>query len=518
MAKKHERTSPKRPHAAIAAQRKSNPLLYIGSVIVLVLITVSFIGAPAIGRFAGVGSSTVFGFYDGVEIVHKPGNYFHSQILQISDQRRGLNRADSDGSELYTIIRQAFQRATFRVAVLDRAAGSDLTVSDNLIDSELIRTGPYVIGGVFSEDRYNATPASQKRTNRKLVAEQLVERQYFRDLAEVNTSSKAGAFFQAMGTTERSFMVAAFSFDQLPEARLIELGQERADLFRRIKLSRIRVRAGSGESADVLQRLRDGSASFEELARLYSLDDVATGGDVGWKYYYDLERDFEDATLAEAVFALSTGETTGVLSSRFGEVIYRADTEMIEPDFGDAEVWAAVQDYLSRYERGFVQDFHVAEAERFRQQALADGFAAAAAALGVETVESEFFPINFRNLLLTQPVRALDLDSDLLRTAPYHEEFFARGFSLGPGEISGPIALDTGILVLQLREERTIDETTQRDLESFHEYFVATAVPQDLQRNVFESELLVDNFQEAIGRFTQAQSTPVQGPPTQAIF
>ena len=517
MAKKREPTAPKRPHAAIAAQRKSNPLLYVGSVVVLVLITVSFIGAPAIGRFAGIGSSVVFGYYDGVEISHQPGNYFHSQILEIAEQRRGVSGEQQNAdTEFYTIIRQAFQRATFRVALLARANRSAVAVSHDRIDSELIRSGPYVIGGVFSEERYNDTPASQKRSNRNLIQDRLLERQYLRDLAELHASANDAAFFQEMGARERRFSVASFSFDQLPEARLIEFGLERTDLFRRIKLSRIRVGAGTGEAQEVLQRLRDGSASFEELARLYSLDDVATGGEVGWKYFYDLERDFEDAAPAEAVFALNAGETTEVLTSRFGEVIYRADAALVAPDFSEAEVQAAVQDYLSRYERGFVQDFYTGRAEQFRTLALADGFAAAAAALGVETVESDFFPINFQNLLLTQPVRAGD--DDALRTAPYYEEFFIGTFGLEVGEVSAPIALDNGILVLQLQEERTVKEVTLRDLEIYHEYFVATTAQQDLQRSVFESDLMVDNFQEAIGRFANAQSTPVQGPPTQAVF
>jgi len=515
MAKTRNRPSSARPHAAIAAQRSKNPLLYVGSLIVLVIITVTFIGTPAVGRFAGGGSGTVFGTYDGIDIEYRRGNYFDRQILSISQQRRAVAGQDAAG-EARAVVREAYRRAAFRVAVLGEAARASLAVSDERIDSELIRSGPYVIRGVFSEEQYNATPASQKKINRRLVAEQLLERQYFSDLGALNTSSQAAAFFRQMATVERRFAVASFRFNELPEEELGKYGNDNAALFRRIKLSRILLRGGGGEAEDVLGRLRDRSATFEELARLYSADDLATGGEVGWKYFYDLERDFESAAPVEAVFALAAGEHTEVLTSRFGEVIYRADAAAVAPDFAAPEVLAAVQDYLGRYQRGVIEDYYAAQAAQFQQQAQSEGFAPAAAAVGVEVVESDFFPVNFQNLILVSTVRAGD--SGVLRTAPYYEEFFRRAFSLEAGQTSDPVVLDDQILVLELLEERTADEAVLEQVDSYLGYFVASALDQDMRAQVYDSDRLVDNFDEAYARFLRALATPIQGPPTQAAF
>ena len=175
MAKTRNRTQSKRPHAAIAAQRSNHPLLYVGSLVVLVIITVTFIGTPAIGRFGGAGAGTVFGTYNGIAIEHRRGNYFDSQILQISQQRRSSGFRQDTETEARAVVRQAFQRAAYRVAVLAETGTAPLAVSTERIDGELIRSGPYVIGGVFSEERYNATPASQRKVNRRLVEEQLLE-------------------------------------------------------------------------------------------------------------------------------------------------------------------------------------------------------------------------------------------------------------------------------------------------------------------------------------------------------
>ena len=516
MAKTRSNTRSKRPHAAIAAQRSNHPLLYVGSLIVLVIIAVTFIGTPAVGGFGGAGAATVFGTYDGIDIEHRRGNYFDNQILQISQQRRASGFNQDTATEARAVVRQAFQRATYRVAVLAETSRSGVAVSDERVDGELIRSGPYVVGGVFSEERYNATPTTQRKFNRQLVEEQLLEQQYFSDLGALHTSSQATAFFREMAATERRFAVAAFSFAELPEEELRRYGNGAAAQFRRIKLSRILLRGDDNEAADVLRRLDDGSATFEELARLFSADDIATGGSVGWRYFYDLERDFESTEPVEAIFALGAGEHTEVLGSRFGDVIYRADAEMVAPDFDDAEVLAAVQDYLQRYERGVIEDFYTERAAAFQQRAQADGFAEAATELDVATFDSDFFPINFRNFIAVSRVTAPD--SDALQTAPFYEEFFERAFSLDAGQVSAPIVLDDRILVLQLLEERAAESVTLDRVEAYRDYFTASALDQEMRTQVFDSDRLVDNFDEGFVNFLRVLNTPAQGPPTQAAF
>ena len=521
MAKTRNRNPSKRPHAAIAAQRSNHPLLYVGSLVVLVIITVTFIGTPAIGRFAGAGAGTVFGTYDDIAIEHRRGNYFDSQILQISQQRRNSGFRQDSETEARTVVRQAFRRAAYRVAVLAEASSAALAVSEERIDGELIRSGPYVVGGVFSEERYNATPATQRKVNRRLVEEQLLERQYFSDLTSVHTSSQAVGFFRDMAAVERRFRVAAFSFAALPQAEMRQFGDDNAAQFRRIKLSRILVRDGD-DAEDVLRRLQDGSSTFEQLARLFSADDVAAGGEVGWRYFYDLERDFDSAEAAEAVFALAPGEHTEVLTSRFGEVIYRADAALVAPDFESEEALAAVQDYLQRYERGFVEDYYTARAADFQQSAQAAGFADAAEALGVATFESGFFPINYQNLIAVSSVRADDSGgpsaNESLQSAPFHEDFFKRAFTLAAGAVSEPIVLGDRVLVLEMLEERRAEQATLDRAGSYYPFFVTGALDRAMNAQVFNSDRLIDNFEQGYLNFLRALNTPVQGPPTQAAF
>ena len=515
MAKTRDRTSTKRPHAAIAAQRSNHPLLYVGSLIVLIIITVTFIGTPAIGGFGGAGSGTAFGTYDGIEIEHRRGNYFDSQILQISRQRRSSGFRQDTDTEARAVVRQAFQRAAYRVAVLAETTSAPLAISEERIDGELIRSGPYVIGGVFSEERYDDTPAPQRKVNRRLVEEQLIERQYFSDLTAVHTSTQAIAFFRGMAAVERRFRGAAFSFAELPQTELQQFGADNAAQFRRIKLSRILLRDGD-QAEDVLRRLQDGAATFEELARLFSVDDIASGGVVGWRYSYDLERDFDSSAAVDAIFALAAGDHTEVLSSRFGDVIYRADADVAAPDFATEEVLAAVQDYLQRYERGFIEDYYTARAAGFQQSAQAAGFTTAAEALGLTTFESDFFPINFQNLIAVSRVRAAD--SDALQAAPFHEQFFERAFALAPGAVSAPIVLDDRILVLELLEQRPAQEATLDRVESYYPFFVTGALDRAMNAQVFNSDRLVDTFEQGYLNFLRALNTPTQGPPTQAAF
>jgi hypothetical protein len=59
-----------------------NKMLYWGSVAVLVLIVIAFIGAPMVSRMVPARRMYVFGSYDGQEIAAVNGNYFYTQYRQ----------------------------------------------------------------------------------------------------------------------------------------------------------------------------------------------------------------------------------------------------------------------------------------------------------------------------------------------------------------------------------------------------------------------------------------------------
>jgi hypothetical protein len=64
-----------------------NRWLYIGSVVILVLVVVTFVGAPVVSSAAGSGR-LVFGRYGREDIVYQPGNFFARQYEAIAQSLR----------------------------------------------------------------------------------------------------------------------------------------------------------------------------------------------------------------------------------------------------------------------------------------------------------------------------------------------------------------------------------------------------------------------------------------------
>ena len=62
----------------IAKKFRQSPALYIGSVVILVLVIVTFLGGDLLsgGRFGSAGDNWVFGYYDKIPITLVPGNNF----------------------------------------------------------------------------------------------------------------------------------------------------------------------------------------------------------------------------------------------------------------------------------------------------------------------------------------------------------------------------------------------------------------------------------------------------------
>ena len=502
----------------IVNRKKRNPLLYFGSILVLVIIAVTFIGAPTLGQFAGISASTIFGYYDGHKIEHYVGNYFHRQILTINQNYRQNSGTQEAQNKFYAILQEAFQRTAFHVAILSYLKNPKMSVSSEQVDAILSTEGPYIVENEFSEQLWESTPISQRKSNREYVKEELLEKQFLKDLQEIPLSNEEINFFQTINKTERKFRIAIFQYSELPNDELSDFGQENAFLFQRMKFSRI-LFSSSESNADAeraLEHLKNGTKSFEELSRLYLSTDIDSGGNIGWKYFYDVERDFENTGSAEKIFSLTPSEHSEILMSRFGPVIYRSDSELIIPQFSDQEILNEVKNYLNRYNRGFIEDYYNEQAKNFKNVATTEGFNNAAVMLGTSTTETNFFPINFQNIISVQRMTAVD--SNILQTAPYFQDFFKQAFKLKPNQISEPVYLDEAILLLELMDERLIKDSKKVELENFHNYFVDYTILKDLETNVFESDLFINNFIEAIEKIQLAPQGSNTGPPKQAAF
>lgn len=490
---------------AIEKRHESHPLLYGFSVVVLVVIVVTFVlagpGGPLTRGGYGPGGSVVFGTYDGRDVAYYPGGYFAQQIDRINSQLRRNSTQNAEGM-IQAVWYQAFQQTAMHVALLAMGERSGLQVSDDAIDKALVAYPGYLDeNGKFSEERYNKASGQEKAATRKLYRENLLSSQIATDiLTGVKTGSKESAFIVSMVKPERSFQFVSFLFTSFPQEEVRKYGEANASRFRKIKVSRILIKTGEAEASQIRLKITQKTSTFEELAKTYSKDAYADkGGDMGWRYAYDLQADFENKDTANQIFALKSGELSDVLKSTFGWMIYRCDAEPLNADFSSPSVLDDVKAYLTKYEKGKIEDYFNTQASRLSKRSGEIGFEKAAAEAGLKVTRTEFFPVNLQNVFSFAPLKAIP-DTATPSNAVYSEDFFSKGFSLGKDQASGPIVLDDQVLVLTLLAERQMPDTTVNLLGGWIDYIAGQSAQVDLSTALMAPGKLKDNFEEVFAQ------------------
>ncbi len=471
-------------------------LTYIGTVVLLVLIVVAFVGAPALTGVAS-GSRPVFGSYAGREILYEPGNYLAREFDSIARQ---VQASGQEVSEFLVrqIWREAFNRTVLHYATLHEAEQAGVAVSERAVDRAVAQWPEFQVDGRFSARAFENTSSQQRFALRQYLRGGLVG-SIVRDDMLVEPSQAEQSFIVDMAGPERRFRFVQFSSADFPVARVVQYGEANRERFASAELSVITVTSRRADADAIRQQAIDRVASFEDLARNQSTDSFAAdGGSMGSVYFHELELDFETMAPVREIFALSEGAISPVYETQFGWVIYRMDRSPVDPDFTDSGLIADIRGYLNVFERGLVEDFLRDRANAFATAAREDGFGAAALSIDQSPQLTSWFPINFGNLPFFATVETAA--NPALASAANRADFFVDLFGLAPGDVSAPILARDYFFVLELDAERTVDENIAQYLSLVAPQIVEELQNAEIRRAVVDETLLVDTFALAFNR------------------
>jgi peptidyl-prolyl cis-trans isomerase D len=488
---------------AIEKRKTLHPFLYIFSIVVLVVIVVTFIGSPVAGRISG-GGNLVFGSYEGKDIAYYQGSYFAQERDRIAAQLRNSNTQDT-AATVQAVWYQAFINTAEHIAILAQTEKAGVNVSEEALDRSLATYAGYLDeNGNPSEEKYNKTPPADRVNTRRNTREGMLANIFVSDIMYgVKSGTKESEFVKNMARAERSFSFVSFPYSAFPQDEVRKYGEANASRFVKIKASRILVKSSASQAAEIRKKIQEKSGTFEELAKAYSKDGYAEkGGDMGWRYAYDLEADFDAKEAAQKVLGLKAGELSDVLSGSFGWMIYRCDAEAVSADFTSASVLEDVKSYLTKYEKGKIEDYYSGRAGQLTRRSTEIGFDAAVREAGLKAIPTEFFPVNLGSVFSFAPVQAKP-DTATPSSAVYSEDFFFRGFSLGKDQVSPPIVLDDQLLVLKLIGEQQLPDTTVSLLDSWISYIASQSVQTDLGAVLMTPGKLKDNFMETFTKYVQ---------------
>lgn len=481
------------------AANARNRRLYIGSLIILIIVVVSFVGAPIISTLGG-GGQMVFGQYAGEEIRYQQGNFFARQYEAIAQSLRDSGQTADLDLQLRIAWREAFNRTVLHTAILDHAENTGMDVSSDRVD-ELIASDPrFQSNGRFDPAAYERIGSQERFSLRNFHRESAIFDQFITDVLTGTKSSAAEREFVAqMSGPERSFDVVRFPFSDFPEAQVRTFAEENPELFTELDLAVVTL-ATEEEAQQIREQALEPGNPIGNLARTYSRDLYADqDGEMGTIYAYELQQEMINPEDVESLTQLEPGEISDPIETTAGWAFYEALDTAEAADLAQDDTLEAVRSYLQNFEQGRIQDFVRSEAEEFVAGAQDGGFAAFAESEGREVRTTPFFPINYGDLQLFGQLESSQIPE--LSDAAFRETFFQTAFSLEEDAVSEPISLRRSVLVMQLREERPARESDIAFIDQYYDTLLRESRSDEIESAYVNDELLQDNFAQAFNRY-----------------
>jgi hypothetical protein len=485
----------------------NHPLTYAFTVVILVIIVVAFVFVPAGGAMDSGSGSIAFGSYKGKPIEYVPNNFFAQQIDQRSEDLRAEGSQTDDESgmaeRLHQIWREAFTITAFHTAVISIVKESGTGISEKRIDETLVNYPRYTENGEFSERRYNQVPSAERLVIRDSVRDEIFYYTYLQDMTGSRISKAETEFFKTLGSPERNLRFVSFGFDEYPESKIADYGRENAEKFSQAKLSVITVTSSRSDAEKIRQQAVSGMG-FAELAIAQSKDTFAkTGGDMGWRYFYELAGFGRSDDDIRSLFQLAAGDISSVIEGPAADgtvqsySIFRCDETVRIPDFTQADTIAAARRYMNAFERGLIQDYTLEQAAAFQTKASSSSFMSATLSSGKSVQETGFFPLNYGDSPFLKRVAQ---NNAALAAAAYRDTFFSTAFALKENEVSEPVILQDTVIVLQLLEEKKPDENELSFLDYYLSSVIARYQEESLQQFILNPTDFKDNFETAFHR------------------
>ncbi len=485
-----------------APKQHRSPFIVYGTIIILVIVVVTFIFVPSVGgsNSGANGQVLTFGSWDGKAITYTQGGYFAEQVQTIKNYYESQGYKDSgDQFFAYQVWRQAFEETVKHMAFLAFAKENGIMLTSKYLDLQMTKDPNFVVDGEFSRRKFRETNNAAKMSIRDTINETTLKSQFLANSVKAVPSSAEKAFIKAMASAERSMQYVAFPLGSYPDAERLAFAAKNAASFRRIKLSRITVTTTEKDAEDLRAKIVAGTLTFDAAAKDKSKDAyAATGGDMGWKYVWELKGDFEKTENIDGLLAVVKGEYSPVYKTVTGSwIFFRIDELLSDAALLDPSYLTSITDYMNRYEKGTIEDWVSLKAKTFADAASAD-FEKTATNQNLAVKKLESFPLNYGNAFNLGYFSLLgEMDTKNapeLAAGTSNDAFLQAVFSLQAGQVSKPLVLGENVVVVRISEISTADESKLSLIESYYPAVLQESLKTEISKAVMKNTRLKDDF------------------------
>jgi hypothetical protein len=487
---------------------KTNPFIFIGTIIILIIVIVAFVLVPAIVPQAGLGNSDLtFGYYNKTPISYVPGNYFARMQENIAQYMQSSMDATNYQYIYYQVWRGAFDETVIHTGILEEMKRAGYTAPADLVDRRVAALPMFQENGRFSGALYRQMDSGARMSLWREMQDSIAEEHYKSDMNGLRVSSREVSFISAMASPERTFQMVFFPLSSYPDSEIIAYVNANPNNFRQIHLSSVTITSSEREARQVLTSVENGTLSFEDAAKNQSRDSYAEkGGDMGLKPAYELSTEIPDAAEREGVLALnSAGALSSLVKVPTGWAFYRCEAPPVPADTSDQTMISQIRYYMNDFERGRIEDWLIGEAEQFIELVKAGDFETAAAARTLELRNFGPLPLNYGGTDLFTTLSSFSVSE--LGYADSNENFWRTAFSTPLKTPSIPFVVGSNVLVIYPVEEKTAEESTVEAIESsYASYWTSYNAERSLRSYFLSNPKFDDKFMEAFMRIF----TPVQ--------
>ncbi|MDR3019428.1 MAG: SurA N-terminal domain-containing protein [Treponema sp.] len=503
MAQKDKKTSVKASEQStseLSRKFKQNPALFIGTVIVLVLIVISFVLVPAIVPESSRGAGDLnFGYYDKAPINWVPGNMF-SQYQQQAAQYYQSQGIDLNNFNVNAQIwRQAFEAAVVHAAVLQVAKRSNYTVPKRTVDRQVAGLPQFQENGRFSSALFNQMSETNRLALWEQVREELAKLMFYNDYYSLLIPSAEAGFIANMSSVMRNFEMVSFSVDAYPDSEYLAYAHDNIDLFSAIHLSKFSINSSEREARRILASIKDGSTTFEDAARSQSQDSYADrGGDIGSRYVYELDSEIPDSAVRASVLSLGRGELSDVVRIDNSWTFFRVEEELAPADLEDDFVIDRVRSYVRNFDRGRMEDWAIAQANAFIADVEDSSFETATRWQNLEKSSFGPLPINYGGVDLFTSLESFTVSGispQDVQNLSRNDYFWNVAFSTPLHTPSEPLVQGSNVLVFYPIEQIESDEYEIENLASMYSsYWQRYISEQSIQYYFINNDRMDDRF------------------------
>lgn len=456
-------------------------------ILVLILISVSFVLAPAIEALVARRSGSLeFGKYKGESVKFENGNYFFEQYQNFGQQYRGSSTNPEQAA--YAIWSNAYYSTVYYTALSQMARKAGIIAAESVVNRTIIDSGYYDKNGKFDVATYNAASSDHKKSIETTVRRNLPPQMVMSDLTSILSSSGEESFVASMADDSRSFEYVDFDLTQYPDEQAASYAAQNAQKFETLGLS-LMTSADQDSAHALADRVIKGE-EFATVASAESTDGFASqGGKVGDNvYFFQLQNTFKNADEAAQVLQATTGQILGPFEGNNGWFILRVDSAAVPADFTNAQTLKAVKAYMSIYEAQMMDDYLKDQADKFASEATAKGFDEAVGETTLTPVKVGATPMNIGASSYLGTFQSTD-PKQLLA---YADSETVKSLYAKEGAVTGPVKAGSSYLVVKSGAK---GEAGMGDyVKQFYGYLSSNTMQSDLQNSVMHNEGFEDNF------------------------